>query len=49
MTVAGQPTVNYTYDANSRLTGISTQNSQLETLNSKLSTILMILMETGQV
>jgi YD repeat-containing protein len=33
MTVAGQPTVNYEYDANSRLTGISTLNSQLGTLN----------------
>jgi YD repeat-containing protein len=33
MTVTGQPVVNYNYDANSHLTGISTVHPQLDTLN----------------
>jgi RHS repeat-associated protein len=33
MTIAGQPAVNYQFDSNSRLSGISTLNSQLGALN----------------
>jgi YD repeat-containing protein len=39
MTVAGQPTVNYSYDTNSRLTGILTIHPTLGTLD--LRSIMM--------